>query len=195
MLGTSQLKSAILGIALGALSTAAIAAPMTYNIDPRHTFPSFEADHQGLSYWRGKFNETAGTITMDKAAETGTMDITIQTGSIDFGLDAMNDHAVQADMFDVANHPTATYTGRLTNWVDGAPTAVEGEFTLLGNTRPLNLDIRKFACRAGRGGGGETCGADAYAEFDRADFGMDFGANFGMATAVTLRIQVEAASQ
>lgn len=193
MLRTGHIRPAILGFALGALSTAAIAAPMTYNVDPRHTFPSFEADHQGLSYWRGKFNETAGTITMDKAAETGTMEITIQTASIDFGLDAMNDHAVQADMFDVENYPTATYSGRLTDWVYGAPTAVEGELTLIGTTLPLNLEIRKFACRAGRGGG-ETCGADAYAEFDRADFGMDFGAGM-MATGVVLRIQVEASAR
>ena len=33
---------------LGACASAA-AAPATYEIDPEHTYPSFEADHMGLS--------------------------------------------------------------------------------------------------------------------------------------------------
>ena len=47
--------------------------PDTYNIDPQHTFPSFEADHMGISTWRGKFDHTSGTVTMDRAAGTGTL--------------------------------------------------------------------------------------------------------------------------
>jgi polyisoprenoid-binding protein YceI len=46
---------------LAASATSAIAA--TYNIDPTHTYPSFEADHMGLSVWRGKFDKTSGTVT------------------------------------------------------------------------------------------------------------------------------------
>jgi len=38
------------------ISAAAFATPVTYVLDPRHTYPSFEADHLGgLSVWRGKF--------------------------------------------------------------------------------------------------------------------------------------------
>jgi polyisoprenoid-binding protein YceI len=59
---------------------------------------------------------------------------------------------------------------------------------------PLNLEIAKFTCGAGRGGG-ETCGADAYASFDRSDFGVDFAAGFGFNMGVSLRIQVEAGRQ
>ena len=54
-----------------------------------------------------------------------------------------------------------------------------------------NLEIRSFKCSAGRGGG-ETCGADAYGEFDRADFGVTFGQSFGFNMGVVLRIQIEA---
>ncbi|MGO4776415.1 YceI family protein, partial [Lysobacter sp. 2RAB21] len=39
---------------------AAAAAPVTYKIDPSHTYPSFDADHMGLSTWRGKFNKSEG---------------------------------------------------------------------------------------------------------------------------------------
>ena len=57
---------------LAAGATSAYAAD-TYNIDPTHTYPSFEADHMGLSVWRGKFDKTSGTVTMDRAAKTGTL--------------------------------------------------------------------------------------------------------------------------
>ena len=41
--------------------------PVSYVIDPSHTFPAFEADHLGgLSLWRGKINSTAGEIILDK---------------------------------------------------------------------------------------------------------------------------------
>src|ERR1700732_4782238 len=53
-------------------SAGAFAAPVLYNIDPNHTYPSFEADHMGgLSVWRGKFKQSSGTITLDIVAHSG----------------------------------------------------------------------------------------------------------------------------
>jgi polyisoprenoid-binding protein YceI len=166
---------------------------MTYQIDSAHTYPSFEADHGGTSYWRGKFNSSSGSITLDKEAMTGSVQVTIDINSIDFGHDGLNTHAKSADMFDVAQFPTATYTGTLANFVNGAPTVVNGNLTMHGVTRPVTLEIREFNCKMARGG--ETCGADAYAEIDRADFGISFGAQMGMSTETVLRIQVEAGRQ
>ncbi len=37
----------------------------------------------------------------------------------------------------------------------------------------------------------EVCGADAYASFNRKDFGVDFGEAYGFNMAVKLQIQVE----
>ncbi|WP_246109225.1 YceI family protein [Vulcaniibacterium gelatinicum] len=50
-----------------ALALPAAAAEAIYEIDPDHTYPSFEADHMGLSFWRGKFNRTRGTMTFDRS--------------------------------------------------------------------------------------------------------------------------------
>ena len=98
------------------------AAPVTYEIDPAHTYPSFEADHMGISFWRGKFNKTSGTLVLDKAASTGSVDVSIEIASVDFGLDAMHEQAVSPRFFDVAKYPQATYKGKLVDFVDGAPT-------------------------------------------------------------------------
>jgi polyisoprenoid-binding protein YceI len=174
--------------------TAALAAPMTYTIDSNHTYPSFEADHGGVSVWRGKFNSSSGTITLDKEAQSGQVNVTIDMSSIDFGHDGLNTHAKSADMFDVEQFPTATYTGTLAGWRNGEPTMVNGQLTMHGVTKPVELEIKKFVCAPSRMGGGETCGGDAYAEINRADFGVNFGEQMGMGMNVVLRIQVEAGS-
>ncbi len=54
------------------LNASAFAAPVTYVLDPKHTYPSFAADHMGgLSVWRGKFTDTSGKVVYDKDAKTG----------------------------------------------------------------------------------------------------------------------------
>jgi polyisoprenoid-binding protein YceI len=187
------LRPAITGIVLGAGSLAALAAPVTYNIDSNHTYPTFEADHLGgLSYWRGKVNSTSGTVTLDKEAQSGTVNVTMDMKTIDFGHQGLNDHAQTPDLFDTAQFPTATYTGRLTNFRNGAPTAVEGELTLHGVTKPLTLTINKFMCKEHPMQRREVCGADASATLNRGDFGVNFGQQMGFDMGVTLRISIEA---
>lgn len=185
-------KLALIGLALFA-STAATAATVTYEIDPEHTYPSFEADHLGgLSVWRGKFNKSSGTVTLDKAAGTGTVDATIDVASADFGHDKLNEYALGADLFDTAKYPQATYTGRLEGFVDGEPTRVAGELTLHGVTRPVELEIKSFKCMPHPMLKREVCGADAFAVIQRDAFGMDAGKDYGFSMDVTLRIQIEA---
>ena len=117
---------ALLSVACGAFAGAAAAAPVSYEIDPQHTYPSFEADHMGgMSVWRGKINSSAGKIVLDKQAGTGTVDVTMDMKTIDFGIDALNAHAQTADLFDVAKYPTATYTGKLAKFQNGAPNSLK----------------------------------------------------------------------
>lgn len=171
----------------------ATAAEVRYELDPAHTFPSFEADHLGgLSVWRGKFNRSRGWVTLDREAGDGRLEVVVETGSVDFGLDAMDQHARGPDLLDVDRHPEARYTGRLAGFADGRPTRVEGELTLRGVTRPLALEILAFQCMPHPLHGRELCGADALARFQRDDFGIDAGKAYGFDMAVTLRIQVEA---
>jgi polyisoprenoid-binding protein YceI len=187
------LGPAITGIVLGAASLAALAAPVTYNVDSNHTYPTFEADHLGgLSFWRGKVNSTSGTVTLDKEAQTGTVSVTMDMKTIDFGHQGLNDHAQTPDLFDTAQFPTATYTGRLTNFRNGSPTAVEGELTLHGVTKPVTLTINSFMCKEHPMQRREVCGADASAKLNRADFGIAFGQQMGFGMDVTLRISIEA---
>jgi polyisoprenoid-binding protein YceI len=192
---TTMLKAAFAVAALAA-TTAAGAAPVTYALDPSHTYPSFEADHfGGLSVWRGKFRTSSGQVVYDKDAQKGDVSVTIDAASIDFGHDKMNEHAKSAEMFDVAKFPTATYTGTLATFKDGKPTEVHGTLTMHGVTKPVNLKINKFLCKVNPMMGKEVCGADAEGTLNRADFGVSYGQAYGFDMAVTLRIQVEGIKQ
>lgn len=185
-------KMALPAFALALAGGAALADPVTYQIDPAHTYPSFEADHfGGVSVWRGKFDSSSGTIVLDRQSSTGTVDVTVQTDSIDFGMPKLNEHAKSPEMFDVAKYPTATYKGKLADFKNGAPTKVVGEFTLHGVTRPLTLTVNQFLCKTYPQDKKEHCGADASGTFDRAEYGISFGDKYGFKMQVKLAIQVE----
>lgn len=188
---TSKLAASI-SLAVVAACGSAIAAPVTYDIDPDHTYPSFEADHMGMSVWRGKMNKSTGKVTLDKAAAGGSVDIAIDPASIDFGQEKLNSWAASAEFFDVAKYPQAVYKGRLDGFANGAPSRVVGDLTLHGVTRPVVLKINAFKCMPHPLLKREFCGADALGTFNRDEFGLDAGKPYGFRMDVTLRIQVEA---
>jgi len=181
----------LLAILIATTAASAMAESSTYTIDPSHTYPSFEADHMGLSYWRGKYRKTSGTIMLDRAAKTGSVDILIDAGSIDFGLDAMNAHAVKEDIFDVSKYPTIRYQSKSITFKGEDPISIDGELTLHGVTKPVTLVVGRFKCIMHPMHKKEVCGADASAVFNRADFGVTKGIPM-FSPEVRLAIQVEA---
>jgi polyisoprenoid-binding protein YceI len=186
------MKNALPVAILALMTGSAIAVPVTYNVDPNHTYPSFEADHfGGLSNWRGKFDKSSGTIVIDKDKGAGTVDITVDAASIDFGHAKLNEHAKSAEMFDIEKFPTATYKGTLAKFKDGAPTEIDGQLTLHGVTKPVKLTINQFKCIVNPMIKKEVCGADASATINRSDFGVSFGDKYGFKQDVKLQIQVE----
>ena len=177
---------------LAAITGSAAAAPTTYNLDPRHTYPSFEADHfGGVSVWRGKFTKSSGVVTLDVAAKSGAVDVSIDTASLDTGNAPLDTKVKSADFLDVDKYPSATFKGSSVRFEGDTPVEVSGDFTLHGVTRPLTLKIVSFKCFVNPLIKKEVCGADASAQFDRADYGVSWGTNYGFKTLTRLQIQVE----
>lgn len=172
--------------------TSATAAPTTYSVDPDHTHPSFEVDHfGGLSTWRGTFKKTSGTVEIDPVAKTGTVDVVIDTATVDLAHDKLNAHVSSPEMLDVAKYPTAEYKGKIVEFVNGAPKTIAGDLTLHGVTKPVTLTINSFKCFEHPMLKKQVCGADASGTFNRADFGVNYGQQYGFKQDVLLRIQVE----
>ena len=187
------MKQLALFAALSALAIgSAVAGPVVYELDPMHTYPSFEADHMGMSMWRGKFKKTSGKVLLDKEAGQGTLEVTVDIASIDFGLDLMNKTARGAEFFDAKKYPKATFKGQLEGFTNGAPSRAAGDLTFHGVTRPVVLTLNSFKCMSHPMLKRDWCGADALASINREEFGMPSGKEYGFKMEVTLRIQVEA---
>jgi polyisoprenoid-binding protein YceI len=175
-----------------AVCSSAFADSTSYTLDPNHTYPSFEADHMGISLWRGKMNRTTGKMTLDKDSGEGTIDVKLYPASIDFGNAKLNEWAKGKDFFQVDKYPQAEYKGKLIGFTGHGQAHVAGELTLHGVTKPLDLAVNSFKCIQHPMFKKDYCGADAEATFNREDFGLTAGKDYGFRMDVILRIQVEA---
>lgn len=114
-----------------------------YNFDTDHTNIMWFASHLGFSNSMGQFMEYDGQIILDHGhPDQSSVNITIQTASIMTGLPKFDTHLKSADFFDVEKYPTATFTSTKVTLEDGDKAIVDGNFTLLGITKPLTLKIR-----------------------------------------------------
>lgn len=191
----NKLSMIAAGMLAAGLSFSAMAAD-TYQLDPNHTYPSFESDHfGGVSTWRGKFNKSSGTVVLDRAAKTGTVEVNIDIASVNTGNAKLDEHLQKAEFFDVAKYPTAVYKGTSIRFEGDKPAEVIGTLTMHGVTKPLNLKIESFKCFVNPMMKKEVCGTEATATFDRGDFGMDYGKSYGFSLKTVLHIQAEGVKQ
>ena len=163
-------------LATAALSAAlvapAFAATDTYTIDPHHTFPTFEINHLGYSVQRGRFDKTSGTITLDMKAKTGSVDVTVDTTSLNMGFEEWNQHMSDEKFFNTAKFPTMTFKSSKLKFKGDKVVEVDGDFTLLGVTKPVTLKIDVFKCAPHPMMKKDACGANATTTIKRSDFGM-----------------------
>ncbi len=183
-----------------ALAAALVAMPFagasadTYRIDPSHTYPSFAANHMGISWFRGKFEKTSGTIELDRQAKTGSIEVVIDAASVDMGHAKLNQHLLSADLFNVEKYPEIRFDGSDFRFEGDVPVAVTGQLEMLGVRKPVELKLESFACREHPMLKREVCGAEATAVIDRSDWGLTYGAP-PSTNEVRLAIQVEALKQ
>ena len=149
-----------------------VAAPEEYDIDPNHTYPIFEVKHLGYSTQRGRFNKTSGKIVLDREAKQGSVDLTIDVSSLDMGTDIWNQHMFAEGFFDVEKYPTITFKSNKLIFEGDKVVAAEGDFTLLGVTKPIRLTVSNFNCGTHPMLKKDMCGGDISTSVKRSDFGM-----------------------
>jgi polyisoprenoid-binding protein YceI len=176
------------------LPLSAQAASETYKVDPAHTYPHFSISHLGFSTMHGRFDDTSGSITLDRAAKTGSVDMTIKTRSLSTGFAKRDKDLRSPDFFNVAEYPTMTYKASSMTFKGDVPVSVNGSLTLLGVTKPVKLTIDSFHCGIFPMNKKEKCGANASAEIKRSDFGMKTFLP-GIGDDVKLMFEIEAYKQ
>lgn len=166
------MKNVFATIALASSFAVSAVAAETYTIDPNHTFPVFQANHLGYSVQHGRFNKTSGNITLDMAAKKGSVDLTIETASLDMGFPLWDEHMAADGWFNTAKFPTMTFKSNKLVFKDGKVVAAEGDFTMLGVTKPLTVTVNGFICGDNPMNKKAMCGANIAGTIKRSDFGM-----------------------
>ena len=144
----------------------------TYTIDPEYTIPVFDVGHLGFTTQRGRFDHTEGRVELDIPGRNGSVDLTIYTNSLDMGARAWTVHVSSEGLFNIEKFPTMTYRSDKLLFDGDAVVAADGEFTLLGVTRPLRVTVNHFACATNPINNRYLCAADIAATIKRSDFGM-----------------------
>lgn len=144
----------------------------SYTVESTHTYPAFEINHLGFSTQRGRFDKTSGKITLDTAAKKGSIEISVDVNSLDMGLEKWNNHLKSDEFFNVEKFPTMHFTANKLTFDGDKLVAAEGDFTLLGVTKPLTVKVSNFNCGMHPMFKKAVCGAEISATIKRSDFGM-----------------------
>ena len=167
----------------------------TWDIDAAHSTVGFSVRHMMVSKVRGYFRSFSGEIVTAEDPTQSTVTATIDMDSIDTRQEQRDAHIRSADFFDVGNYTEMTFrsTGVRT---DGADWHVDGELTLKGITKPveLELELNGFGPDAY---GGFRAGFSAKTDISRKEFGVDIdmpmdGGGVVVGDKVTVELEIEA---
>jgi polyisoprenoid-binding protein YceI len=163
----------------------------TYTIDPDHTAVLARVQHIGYAWLVFRFERASGTLGWDSAApEKSTLSVVVQTASI---ATPVKDFAAQLagdDYLKSAKFPEATFVSTAFHRVDAERGKVEGQFTLMGTTKPVTFDVELI----GAGKGWENrprLGVHAMARIVPQDYG--FPALFGNTIEIAVDTELERA--
>ena len=159
------------------VSAPAHAQVRDWSFDATHTQIHFQVSHFGLSMTQGQFRRFETELKLDPAApQTGTVRFTVDAASVDTNFEPRDNHLRTRDFLNVAAHPQIRFESREIVRIDDKTATVRGDFTLLGQTKPVEFRI----VLTGRGPnpaaqGRETFGFLATGTIKRSEFGMTFG--------------------
>lgn len=173
------------------ISASALAAPETFVIDNKHTFPSFSYSHFGYSIQTSRFNKTTGKVVLDEIAKTGSVDVIIDMKTVDTGSALFDEHIQAADLLDTANHPTAAFKSTSVRFEGDKPASVDGNLTIKGVTRPVTLAITSFHRMPHPMLKKDAIGANATTTIKRTEFNAGKYAP-SVGDEVTINIAIEA---
>lgn len=179
-------------VVVASLSSAAFGA--TYQLDPAHSFVVFRVGHMGISTVVGRFNEIAGTLTLDETSSAFQgASIDVKAASIDTGIARRDNHLRSTDFFDTAQFPLIQFRSSSVRSLDNDRYELAGDITLHGVTKPVTLEVGQVGAGLDAGGTARIGGTGTFT-IKRSDFGMT-----GLLTTagdnVTLTVDFEAAKR
>ncbi|NZA25044.1 polyisoprenoid-binding protein [Luteimonas sp. SJ-92] len=185
-------KTALLAAALALAAAPALAAPVTYEIDPNHTDVVAQWSHFGFSNPIAHFGEVEGAIVYDaENVSASSVEVTLPLSGLNSHVQKFDDHLRSDDFFDAANHPQATFRSTAVESAGEGKLKVTGDLTIKGITRPVVLDVALNAAKPHPMTKREAIGFDATTTLKRSDFDLGMYAP-NVSDEVELRITTEA---
>jgi polyisoprenoid-binding protein YceI len=157
----------------------------TYTLDTVHSTFGFAITHNGVSKFRGQFEQA------DARLEDGVLTGTAQVESIKTPIPQLKEHLLAQDFFNVAETPTVSFRSKDISVASDGEVQIDGELTIRGITKPLSA-TGSFASGVGLSGA-EVVGFDLEAAIDRRDYGLSWQAplpNGGDALGWQVSLQV-----
>lgn len=184
-------KAIAISAALATTTMASAELPSQWQLDDSHTRVGFSVNHLGFSTTMGHFNEVKGVVNYDiKAPAKTDMNFTIATDSIDTNWDARDEHLKKDEFFNVAKYPTMTFKSTDIIFKNPQQAKVTGDFTMLGQTKPLTLDVTLNKIANSPLTKEPVVGFRATGIIDRAAYGMTAFSD-GITTDVPIQIDGE----
>ncbi len=119
------------------------ASPATaaWAIDPAHSSIEFAVKHMVITTVRGTFGTFEADLQVDEAdLARSRATFRIDAASIDTRQPDRDNHLRSADFFDVANHPTITFTTTAIERTGSGTYRITGDLTIRGVTRPVTFE-------------------------------------------------------
>jgi len=154
----------------------AMAAPVTYALDPGHTDVHFSWSHFGFSNPSADLADITGTLTYDPDhPERASVTVTMPLSGLETHVVALDQELRGEHFFNAARYPNITFKSTKVEAVGYHLLWVEGKLTAHGITKPVTLKVRLN--RIGRHPfpewhGAKAVGFEAWTTLSRSAFGL-----------------------
>ncbi len=140
----------------------------TYNLDPVHSTFGFAIKHNGVSTFRGQFEQVEAKL------EDGVLTGTAQVESVKTAIPDLKQHLLSPDFFNASETPTVDFRSTSIRLAGDGEVEVDGELTIRGVTKPVTA--RGSVASGENLMGAEVVGFDLEAKIDRRGYGLNWQA-------------------
>jgi len=131
-------RRAVLSILLVVAAVTPLAA-QSLTVDPVHSTVLFRIKHLGTSHAWGRFNDVAGTWTLE--GDAPSVEVQIKADSIDTANEQRDIHLKGPDFFNAKQFPSIAFkSSKVTKAPDGKY-QLEGTLSLHGVDKPLSAEL------------------------------------------------------
>lgn len=168
----TMLSAVVLSLVAGLVPGRSGYAVERYVADATHSSTVFRTKHMNTSNAWGRFNEIAGSFTLDETNPSESQfEFQVKASSIDTANDKRDQHLKSPDFLNAVQFPDITFKSQ-TVTRSGDAYEVTGDLTLHGVTKPISVRV----VPTGKGKtmlGTPTAGIEATFNIKRSEFGMN----------------------